>query len=134
MSDTTIVFHISRELTDVDGASLEGENSFAVIMPPLRVVSTDPFLNQQYVEISYLQITITMNNIIDESTISNSTSITPNVSFDVSTYAYEGFTHIKLLPDLLLSNTNYTVTIDTSLKDFYGKNLKQPYIFNFVTK
>jgi len=56
MSDTTIVFHISRELTDVDGASLEGENSFAVIMPPLRVVSTDPSLNQQYVEINYLQI------------------------------------------------------------------------------
>lgn len=134
MPDTTIIFRISREFKELGGAPLEGDNSFAVITPPLLVYSTIPNMNQHYVSLN-TEIYIKMNNLIDESSISSAVSITPAVDYDVTTYVYTGSSTIRLYPhDSLISNTMYTITIDTTLKDFYGRKLKQPYFLHFKTK
>ena len=75
-----------------------------------------------------------MNNLVDEATIPDAVSIEPSVDYDFITNVYSGRTNILMLPDSLLSNTLYTVTIDTSLRDYYGKPFGETYTFSFVTQ
>ncbi|NOX89077.1 MAG: hypothetical protein GXO77_08625 [Calditrichaeota bacterium] len=130
--DTTITFHISKDLQETDGAYLEQDTSFSIITPPLRVIDTKPYNNQHFVPVNQ-NIEITMNYLVDEGTISDAVSITPTVNFDISTQNSYGRTQIVLSPDSLSPDTKYTVSIDTTLKDYYGGNLKKKYSFNFVT-
>lgn len=74
-----------------------------------------------------------MNNVLDEGSIPGAVIFSPSVDFEVSTITRLGYTRLTLDPDSLVVNTQYTVTIDTTLKDFYGGNLKEPYSFSFVT-
>jgi hypothetical protein len=34
----------------------------------------------------------------------------------------------------MATNTKYTVTISTNVRDLYDSKLKQPYVFSFVTR
>lgn len=62
-------------------------------------------------------------------------TIKPEINYDISTRLYFYYTSfIEIDSDSLISLTEYTITIDTSLKDFYGRNMKQKFSFTFVTE
>ena len=62
-------------------------------------------------------------------------TIKPEINYDISTRLYSYHTSfIEIDPDSLISLTEYTITINTSLKDFYGRNMKQKFSFTFVTE
>ena len=134
MSDTTITFHISSNLQEIGGAYLEEDTSFSMLIPPLNVIKVVPYHNQHFVSI-YQDIDIYFNNMVDEGSISQAITIMPEINYNISTqlFSYHN-TFIVIDPDSLISLTEYTVTIDTSLKDFYGRNMKQKFSFTFVTE
>ena len=131
--DTTITFHISNDLQEVGGAYLEKDTTFSMVTPPLLVVQTSPYNNQYFIS-TYTYIDIYFNYLVDESTILNAISITPAVNFDISTSNSSGRSRIRLSPDSLTSETEYTVSIDTSLHDYYGGMFKDGYSFSFMTE
>lgn len=62
-------------------------------------------------------------------------TIKPEINYDISTRLYSYHTSfIEINTDSLISLTEYTITIDTSLKDFYGRNMKQKFSFTFLTE
>lgn len=130
--DTTYTFTISGDLPEIEGATLGADTSLSLWIPPLQVVNTIPYSNQHFVPIGST-VRVRMNNLLDEGSIQNSVTLSPSVNFQVSTLVSFGSTTFTLAPDSLIANTQYTVTIDTTLKDFYGGNIKEPYSFSFVT-
>ncbi len=131
--DTTIAITAKGTLSDITGSSLGNDTTFTINMPQLRIVSTDPYHDQRFIN-TYDDINIIFNNIIDQSTLENAISIVPNVNYDIYTPFYTGQSRVYLQPDSLQSNTEFTVTVDTTLKGYYWGHLKEPYIFKFYTK
>ncbi len=131
--DTTFNLTIHKELQDINGNYLQADTTFSFKTEPLKVAYTSPYDKQHFVHV-YSYIIIDMNNLLDEGTIQNAVTINPLLDYEIDTNSGLGYTAFRLLPDSLVANTEYTVTIDTSLKDYYGGNLKEPYTFSFVTK
>jgi hypothetical protein len=132
MPDTIISFSLDRNLHDVDGNTLKDDTTIYFQTEPLKILDTTPHHNQYFVPL-HSSIRVSMNNLIDEGTILSAIQIQPTVTFGLSTSVYSGRCNFYLMPDSLISNTRYTVTIDTSLRDYYGKNFSENYTFSFVT-
>ncbi len=131
--DTTITIHINENLQEVGGTKLQQDTSFTFTVAPLKVVNTVPYSNQHFVS-TETSINIRMNNILDESSIQSAVSISPEVYYSISTYTHRGYTQFTLNPDTLQSDTEYTVSLNSSLKDYYGGSFKQGYSFSFNTE
>ncbi|MDA3861428.1 MAG: Ig-like domain-containing protein [Melioribacteraceae bacterium] len=133
MADTTINITVSKLLEEINGATLESDTTISFTTPKLEIVETFPLNNQYYIDTTSV-ISVEANYALDEQTIKNAISISPNVDFQISTYTRYGRTEFRLYPTHLNPNTKYTVTIDQSLTDFYGVPLREDYIFSFTTK
>ena len=132
--DTTITFTITQGLPDIFGDSLAYDTSFSITTPPLTVRETDPYPGMHFVPVES-HIIIKMNNVLDESTIESAIAISPETEFTLSTDRYRGTTEFIIDPDSLLTGeTTYTVTLNTSLRDYYGGPFKQPYTLSFTTE
>lgn len=131
--DTVYSVRLSKEFHEEGGAKLQKDTTFTFKTFPLRILNTKPYDKQYFVNPAS-EIQIEMNNLLNEATIEKAVSISPAVSFAISTMNYRSYTYFKILPDTTLeSNMHYTVNIDTSLQDYYGKKMKQPYSFSFTT-
>lgn len=134
MADTNFNITISESLEEINGATLKSDTTISFTTPKLKIVDTQPSNNQHYIP-TYSSILIVANYMLDEESIQNAISITPNVEFDIGTGTSQGSTVIMLFPKTELSpNTEYTVTIDKSLTDYYGVPLSEDYMFSFTTR
>lgn len=133
MPDTTFTFHVSSNLQEIGGVSLEHDSTFTMKVAPLAVIRTNPYHNQHFVSTSQ-SILIQMNNLVDEGTLSQAVAISPPVNFNIETFVNNGRSEFFLYPDSLEQETAYTVTIDTSLQDYYGGHLEEAYSFEFITE
>ena len=134
MTDTTYTILISGEITEADGATLEQDTTFTFVTDPIEVVYTDPRNDQYFISVQP-DIQVRFNNLIDESTIANALSVTPEATYEIWTYYGNGYSRFFLnVTADLQSKTEYTVTLSTALKDYYGRNLKEPYSFRFITQ
>ncbi len=133
MADTTINITVSKLLEEINGATLESDTTISFTTPRLKIVETIPSKNQYYVERNST-ISVEANYILDESSIKDAISISPNVDFQITTRLRYGRTSFYLYPSQLSANTKYTITIAKSLTDFYGVPLREDYIFSFTTK
>ena len=133
-ADTTFNITISEFLEEINGATLKSDTTISFTTPKLKIVDTQPSNNQHSLPTNST-IYIEANYMLDEGSIQNAISITPSVEFDIIIGSIRGSTAIRLYPKTELSpNTEYTVTIDNSLTDYYGVPLREDYIFSFTTK
>lgn len=116
------------------GALLGHDSTFTFYMDSLDVAESSPYDGQYYVRRERMYISIQFNSLIDESTLEDAFSMFPLPALDLNTYRSGGQSRLSIYPDTLLAATTYTVTIDTSLKDFWGGDLVAPYSFSFTTQ
>ena len=133
--DTTVGITLQGTLGDLSGSTLGADTTLNFKMSELEIADTDPYNDQRFINTDQ-SIYITFNNVIDESTIENAISIVPPVNYDLTTYMYtnSGQSRLYLNPDSLQSNTEYTVTVDTTLHGYYMGHLNEEYSFKFYTK
>lgn len=132
-ADTTFSIILKQSLEEVNGATLEKDTSIVFTTPKLKITATSPKENQYYIDTNVV-ISIQTNYILDEGTIKNAISISPNVNYTTLPYRSSGQTNIRLYPDVLTPATKYTVTVDKSLTDYYGVPLNDNYSFSFTTR
>jgi len=134
ISDTLIIFTISHSFSDINGNTLAADTTFTIQTNPLNINSFTPYNNQCYVSVDPY-IRITLNNIIDESTIDKALHVSPEFTYNINTHVSYGYSYFYIYPDSSLQTaTTYTIEIDTSLTDFYGVHLPEKYVSTFTTK
>lgn len=102
---------------------------------PLQIISTSPKNNQTKVN-QITNINITFSEPIDEKTVTiESVKIEPfiecNYYFDIN---YKILTLNPIAASGLLPSTEYTITIDKSVKDWNNQSLETEYKFLFKTR
>jgi len=132
-ADTKFSIIVNQSLEEVNGATLEKDTSIVFATPKLKITKTFPRNNQYYIDTNAV-ISIETNYMLDEGTIKNATSISPDINVTIIPFPSYGRTNIKLYPDQLTPATKYTVTIDKSLTDYYGVPLNDNYSFSFTTR
>ncbi|MGA9406155.1 MAG: Ig-like domain-containing protein, partial [Bacteroidota bacterium] len=102
--------------------------------PYFRVTDTYPFNNDTAISRLNPYITIRFNSMIDTTSAQSSFSISPSVGGNANIY-YGSWGLSWSLPSgsMLASETKYTVTMSTSIKDVNGNVLSSPYSFSFTT-
>jgi hypothetical protein len=137
LSDTTITVTINKNALDKDGIALGETFSFWFRTSAFQVSSTSPSNAQLYIATNQT-IAVYFNNYVDKNTFQSAFSISPNVggSFVYGNgNSYDTPNWITFTPySTLLSNTKYTVTIGSSVRDMYGVSMGEPYTFSFVTR
>ncbi len=133
MADTSFNIIVSKSLEEINGATLERDTTISFTTPKLEIVETFPSNNQYYIDRnSYIKVET--NYILDEGSIKDAISISPNVDFQITTSSRYARTVLRLSPSQLSANTKYTITINKSLTDVYGVPLREDYVFSFTTK
>jgi len=134
VADTTFNISISNLLEDRDGNKLLRDTTLSFSTPPLSVLRTIPANQQKFVQ-DLVTVSMEMNYLIDYEILFSSEciSISPTLDFITGYSIQNNRTTIQLVSGEFLDNTEYTVTINTKLKDYWGKNLKEPYEFKFTT-
>jgi hypothetical protein len=137
LTDTTISVHIASNALDKDGIALGKDYDLLFRTASFAVKYVSPQNAQLFVSPTQ-QISITFNSFVKLATAQSSIQISPAVagSFSYSgTYPYESPQTIIFTPSSgMATNTKYTVTISTNVRDLYDSKLKQPYVFSFVTR
>lgn len=97
--------------------------------PPLLVESV-PLA--EAVNVDTRTLTLTFNEYLDQASFARALSITPEPEGQVK-ISWRRRTATLTLPDALLPNTTYIVTLDNTLRDAHGVTLKQPITLAFAT-
>ncbi|MCF6268876.1 MAG: Ig-like domain-containing protein [Melioribacteraceae bacterium] len=133
MADTTFNITVSKNLEEINGANLRKDTTITFTTPSLTVIKSTP-VDGAYFRDIYTNIRIETNYLLDQGTIQNAVSISPNVEYVIQTQVYNNRTIIYLNPNNTLApETEYTFTLNTSLTDIYGVNLREDYILTFNT-
>lgn len=134
MTDTTYTVLISGEITEASGVMLGRDSVFTFTTEPIQIIENYPRNNQYFIGL-LPDIKVRFNNIVDESTIEAALSVVPEAVYEIWTYYGNGYNYFFLnVTEALTTKTEYTVTLSTDLKDYYGRNLKTPFVFSFVTQ
>jgi hypothetical protein len=137
LTDTTITVTIDKSAKDKDGIALGETFSFWFRTAALQVNSTYPSNAQLYIATNQT-ISIYFNSYVDKNSVQSAFSITPSIggSFQYGNgNSYDSPNWITFTPySTFMTNTKYTVTIGSSVRDPYGVNMKAPYSFSFVTR
>ena len=77
---------------------------------------------------------LNFNAIVDTSTIRNSISVTPQISYSLSFSfgSYSNYLYINFKPEEFQRNTKYTIHFNSTIKSIYGDSL-EPYSYTFTT-
>jgi hypothetical protein len=97
------------------------------------VISTDPVDAATGVALNK-QITATFSKVMDALTITTATfTLMQNTTFVSGTVSYAGTTATYIPSSNLTSNTTYTATITTGVRDSAGNALAENYVWSFTT-
>jgi len=96
---------------------------------PFNVTYTYPYDGQQGIYLSS-NIEVHFSNYIDTSTVRGAFTISPMIN---GTFNFSNFSFVFDPSQNFAANTNYTVTIATSLRSKLGDPLDSPYTFSFKT-
>ncbi len=134
MTDTIYTVLISSEITESGGTTLGRDSTFTFVTDPLEIADTYPRNEQCYISL-LPDIMVRFNNIVDESTIADALSVSPEAVYEIWTYYSDGYNYFYLnVTEALQRKTEYVVAISTALQDYYGRHLENPYSFRFVTQ
>jgi hypothetical protein len=128
-ANTTYQVKIDTTALDPYGGHLSQSYQFSFTTEGIELISL-PYDNSLGVTTS-TSIRISFNTAMDQTSVMNAFSITPDVE---GSFVWSMLRQFTFDPDQVLgSNTVYTVNIDTSAQDMYGTNLGQGYSFSFTT-
>lgn len=134
ISDTTLQFEISQDLTDINGNRLANDTTVTIDIPPLMVVEVRPY-NTQLVSAGLNCVLIRLNNIIDEGTIGDAIRFTPDFEYEIRSDISNGNSILRFVPDsALASDSKYTIEVETSLTDRFGVHLAEKWTSIFYTQ
>ena len=131
MADTTYVITIDATAQDLDGVPLEEPFQFSFTTESVQITRSYPQNGEVFVELTP-EINIYFNTYMIASTFSGAFSISPEVGGRFEWRNYNQ--HIRFYPIYLQPLTKYTIKVDTSVTDYFGTPLKEPYEFSFVTR
>jgi len=134
MTDTTYTVLISDDIAESGGTTLGRDSIFTFVTDPIAITSTSPRNDQYFISV-LPDIMVRFNNIVDESTIADALTVFPEAVYEIWTYYSDGYNYfyLNVISDLQ-NKTQYVVELSTDLKDYYGRHLKAPYSFRFVTQ
>ena len=139
MTDTTISVHIASTALDKDGIALGKDYDLWFRTAPFSVSYVSPQNAQLFVPPSQ-SISITFNSYVKLASAQSAIQISPPLAGSFSYYnngnsSYEYPQTVEFTPSSgMAANTKYTVTITTNVRDMYDVQLKQPYVFSFITR
>jgi len=137
LSDTTITVRIDSTARDLDGIRLGMIFTLQFRTAPFQIRYTSPTNAQLFVSLSQ-SISIGFNSFVTLSSVQPAFSIMPVIPGSFSyrgNYPYEIPSEVVFTPSTQYqTNTKYTVTISTGVRDLYGVPMKSPYTFSFVTR
>lgn len=130
--DTTFILTISKNLKATNGDSLDKETVIKLKTPSFKIRESFPQNGQILLESPY-EFRFYPNFLIDSESFMNQDCITIEPDVEFTKHLYNSYYHstMEVSPDTLQSNTEYTITINTKLKDYWGNNLKEPYTVTF---
>ena len=127
---------LAAGLTESGGTVMLRDTVLQWTMDNFRMVSTTPEHNQRDVYL-FTDIEIRLNNQIDEATLAASISVDPSFDYDLEytpPSSYYMYGEIRLdLNAYLSQDTRYTITVDSTLHDYWGTPLATPCAFSFTT-
>ena len=130
-TNTQYTVGISINAKDIYGTSLGQQFTLNFTTEPLTITYTTPKNGATYIDIN-TAIGINFNTNVNQADAEDAFSISPAVTGSFMWIDLAKFTYF---PDSnLTADTWYTVTINTSCKDSYGKSLPTAYSFSFKTK
>ncbi len=127
---------LSGDLPELGGVTLGHDTTFTFWTDSLEVIQTRPLNGETFVR-SSTTIIVDFNTAIADSTLVGAVTLSPMMGHTISPRKYSSIyvTGLYLRPDSSwTANTTYTVTIDTTLKDWYGGSMGEPYEFSFTTQ
>ncbi len=133
---TTTGVTLAAGMPFADGSLLDQDTTLVFTIDSLAVLSTYPTDGATYQSLTR-SLSIRFNSIIADTTVPGAISISPAIDYrlqiQTSTSGYTNSAYIY--PDSSWTeNTTYTVTIDTTLTDWYGSRMAAPYEFIFTTE
>ena len=140
MTDTTISVHIGGNALDKDGIALGKDYDMWFRTAAFAVTNVSPQNAQLFVSPTQT-ISITFNSYVKLASVQSKSAvqISPPVAGSFSYYnsnsTYDNPQMIIFTPSSgMASNTKYSVTVSTNVRDMYDVSLKKPYVFSFVTR
>jgi len=135
IADTIFSLRIDNSLKDAEGNQHYNDSTITFTTPPLQVLRTYP-VDQKILFSDLENIIIDMNYLVDETSLlsGDCIAITPSLEFNMEHSIINNYSIITIESANFNENTKYTVTLNTNLRDYWGKNLKEPYSFTFKTK
>ena len=130
-TNTQFITTISTNARDINGTGIGEPFSLSFTTEPLKITYTNPSNGATFINTN-TTIGLNFNTNMDQTATENAFSIEPSVNgnfvwIDLTKFTY--YPEINLTPDIW-----YTVMIDTSCKDSYGKKLPANYSFSFKTR
>jgi hypothetical protein len=139
MTDTTISVHIASSALDKDGIALGKDYDLWFRTAPFNVSYVSPQNAQLFVSPTQT-ISINFNSYVKLASAQSAIQISPPLAGSFSYYSngnssYEYPQTVIFTPSsAMATNTRYTVTVSTNVRDMYDVPLKQPYVFSFITQ
>ena len=131
MADTTYVITIDATAHDLDGVPLEEVFRFSFTTESVRITGTYPQNGEVFIELTP-KIYIHFNTYMIASTLQGAFSIRPEVG---GRFEWDDYNQcVCFYPQKLQPLTKYTIQVDTSVTDYLGTPLKEPYEFSFVSR
>ncbi|MFA6455409.1 MAG: Ig-like domain-containing protein [Bacteroidota bacterium] len=137
LSDTLITVTVDGTAKDKDGVALGHQFTFSFRTAPVRLEYSYPSNGEIYVATNRI-LQMSFNTYVDLAAVQNGFSITPALAGKLSYYNYGSYdspSQVVFTPTTTMqTNTKYTVTLTTGVKDIYGIPMKTPQSFSFVTR
>jgi len=134
ITDTTYQITVNEDVTEFGGTRLGKDSLLIFQTEPIKVKYNYPYDYQQYINL-LPDICIRFNNLVNHDSYEEAISVSPAAEYEIYMYETNGYSYIYLnVTGELQSKTEYTVIVSTALTDIYGKHLKAPYSFRFVTQ
>ena len=120
---------------DIYGNTLASKYTFVFTPEPyLRVTDNYPLKSDTGISPAYSSISVRFNAMIDTGTVRAAFQISPSVAGEVYLYSNTwGISWSQASNSMFASETQYTATVVTTLKDVDGHLLNSPYSFSFTT-
>lgn len=130
-TNTTYTITLDTTAHDTSGAHLEEPFVFSFTTEGIRIISISP--PDKSLDVStFTNIRVRFNTPMDQASVVSAFSISPSIEGE---FSWNGLDQLVFMPnDVLASNSNYVVTIDTTAQDLYGSKFGKVFTTDFNTE
>lgn len=128
--ETDYLLQLTRTALTAAGDSLELPLVIKFSTQPVRATNISPPNGYIFVN-PFVPIAVGFNTLMNTASAENAFTVSPQTS---GGFVWSGLSGLRFTPSKgLLTNTKYTVSLNTTAQDFEGFALKEPLEFSFTT-